>query len=100
MSERWKQLERDAANTLGGRRVVEDWTLYRQRPDVLVTVGDKRLVIDCKAFKRHAHHRHLDKVQSLYCGHPGDVPGVVTREPGQRAYIAVPLEFLAELLKK
>jgi len=99
-STRWKQLERDAAQALGGERVTEHWTLFRKRPDVVAPLPDgARLVIDCKAHRRHAHHRHLEKVQGEYC-HPGDVPAIVTREYGERAYIAVPLEWLAALLNQ
>lgn len=98
VSTRWKRLESYAADLLGGRRVIEDWTLFRRRPDVIVS--DFRLVIDAKAFKHFSLHRHLDKVQSEYCT-PGDVPCVVTREPGDApAYITVPLAYFADLLNE
>ena len=58
-----------------------------------------RLVVDCKAYERFAHHRHLDKIESVYC-HPGDVPCLVSREPGKSAYACVPLAFLARLLER
>jgi hypothetical protein len=97
-SKRWKTLERDTAEALGGRRVVEDWTLFKERPDVLV--DDFRLVVDAKAYARFAHHALLDAVRRKYC-QPGDVPVLVTKHAGQvGAYVTVPIDFLASLMNQ
>lgn len=95
-STRWKELERVTAATLGGRRVVTPWELFEARPDVVVE--DAGLVIDCKAYRRFAHHALLDAVQRRYCK-PGQTPALVTKAAGQRgAYVTLPLDYLAHLL--
>lgn len=95
-STRWKTLEADTAESLGGCRVMEDWTLFRERPDVLVP--DFRLVVDAKAYARFAHHSLLNAVQRKYCK-PGDVPALVTKHSGQvGSYTTIPTSFLACLL--
>lgn len=98
-SKRWKDLERDTAAILGGRRVVEDWTLFHTRPDVVVPLANgRRLIIDAKAYQRFSHHTLLEACQAKYCT-GADVPALVTKHEGQRgAYITVPIDFLAELL--
>ena len=100
-SKRWKDLERLAAEALGGRRITEPWFLFRERPDVIVPLADgRRIVIDCKAYQRFAHHTLLEACQAKYCT-GADVPALVTKHSGQRgAYITVPLDFMAELLKR
>ncbi len=95
-STRWKELERVTAKALGGRRVVTPWQLFEPRPDVVVE--DMGLVIDCKAYRRFAHHALLDDVQRRYCK-PGQIPALVTKAQGQRgAYVTIPLDYLAHLL--
>lgn len=98
-SQRWKNLERTAAEVLGGTRVVEHWTLFRERPDVIVGLRDgRRLVVDAKAHKAFSHHTLIDSVRKKYC-RPGDVPCLVTKSARQIGeYVTIPLSFLAELL--
>jgi hypothetical protein len=101
MASRWKQLERDTAAALGGRRVTEPWFLFNERPDVVVPLSDgRRLVIDTKAHKRFAHHSMLEGIQRKYC-QPGDVPCLVSKHERQTGeYATIPLAFLAGLLKR
>jgi hypothetical protein len=96
-STRWKSLERDTADVLGGRRVVEDWTLFRERPDCVV--DDFDIVVDAKAYNRFSHHRLIENCERKYCG-SSQTPCLVTREPGRRAYATIPLTFLGELLNR
>lgn len=99
MSERWKTLERTAAEKLGGRRIVEHWTLFQERPDVVV--DDFRLIVDAKAHKAFSHHTLIDAVKEKYCTTPGDVPALVTKSARQNGeYVTVPLDFLSELLNR
>ena len=97
---RWKTLERTVANTLGGVRVVEDWTLFRQRPDVIVQLDDNhRLIVECKAYSKFAHHTLLEGCQAKYCG-ATDIPALATKAAGQHGeFITVPLSFFADVLK-
>lgn len=101
MAKRWKALEQATADALGGERVTTPWFLFNERPDVVVGLpGALRLIVDCKAYRRFAHHTLLEAVQSKYC-EPGDVPALVTKAQGQRgAYATIPLDFLAGLLDR
>ena len=99
-SERWKQLERDAARALGGRRVLRRWDLFESAPDVIIEAAGFRIVADCKAYRRFAHHSLLEEVQRKYCN-PGEVPILVTKHSGQMgANVTVPMEFFARLLNE
>lgn len=94
-STRWKSLERDVAQALGGERYQRDVLAFERAPDVVVK--DLGLVVECKAYRRHAHHRHIEQAQR-YCHH-GETPAVTTREPGKAIYITVPLVWLAGVVK-
>ena len=99
-SRRWATLEADTAAVLGGVRVVEDWTLFRQRPDALVDLpGGRRIVVDAKAYRKSAAHTLLDAVKKKYCQSENDIPLVVVKLPHQEAVAIIPLDFLAGLLK-
>lgn len=99
-STRWKTLERTAAAKLGGRRVTEPWCLFRERPDVLVDLpGGRRLIVDCKAYRRFSVHSMLEAIEAKYCAGANDIPVVVTKHERQAGECAtVPLDFLAGLL--
>jgi len=95
-SRRWKQLERDAARALGGKRVPRWLDFGVSAPDVLVEAFC--LVVDAKAHKKFAHHTLLEAVRTKYCERE-QVPCLVTKGARQiGAYATVPLDFLAELL--
>lgn len=97
-STRWKSLERTAAEKLGGRRVVEPWNLFRERPDVVVS--DLHLVAECKAFRAFRHHTILDRVRDKYCK-PGDQPVLITKSERQQGeYITLGLDFFSDLLNE
>lgn len=98
-STRWKDLERAAADALGGERVVEHWTLFRERPDVIAPLPDgRRLVVDAKAYKRFSLHTLLDAVRKKYCT-ANDVPALVSKHAGQSgAFVTLPLADFADLL--
>lgn len=99
-SERWKTLERDVAAALGGRRIVEPWFLFRERPDVVKDLPNGgRLIIDCKAFKKSAANTLLESTKAKYCTAPDDIPVAIIKTPGRSMAVAIiPLDFLAELL--
>lgn len=99
-STRWKDLERKVADTLNGIRVVEDWTLFRQRPDVIVQLPDNRkMIVECKAYQKFAHHTLIEGCRDKYCT-ATDIPALATKAAGQHGeFITIPLEFLAQLLK-
>lgn len=91
----WEKLEDDTATALGGKRLARDWAAFESAPDV--EVPDFRLVCDCKAHQHFRHHTLLETCRRKYCG-ISQVPALVTRRPGGRASITVPLDFLAGLL--
>jgi hypothetical protein len=99
----WKQLEKSAAEMLGGVRVqrvaspVFDESWFQSAPDVIVA-GAHTLIVECKYRKRFAHHGVLEQTVLKYC-RDGQEPVLVTKEHAQRgAYATVRLEFLARLL--
>jgi hypothetical protein len=93
----WQELEHDTAELLGGKRIVRDWSAFESAPDV--EVPDFSLVCDCKAYQRFSHHTLLETCKRKYCG-PTEVPALVTRRPGGRAAITLPLDFFAGLLNE
>lgn len=94
-SQRWKHLERVAARKLGGKRIVREW-LFEKAPDVVVP--DFGLIIDCKAYRRFAHHTLLETAQRKYT-RPGEHVALVTKHSGQVGeYITVPLDWFAAIL--
>jgi hypothetical protein len=93
----WEELETDTAVLLGGRRIVRDWAAFESAPDV--EVSDFHLVCECKAHHAFRHLTLLETCRRTYCG-PADVPALVTRRPGGRAAITVPLDFFAGLLNE
>lgn len=96
-SQRWKALERTAAEKLGGQRVVREW-LFEKAPDVLVP--DFGLIIDAKAYAKFKHHSLLEAAQRKYAK-PGECVILVTKHAGQVGEFAtVPLDFLAGLLNE
>jgi len=94
-SQRWKALEKTAANKLGGTRIVREW-LFEKAPDVLVP--DFGLIIDAKAYARFKHHSLLETAQRKYAK-PGECVILVTKHAGQVGeFVTMPLDFLAALL--
>ena len=91
----WEDLESDTAELLGGKRIVRDLASFESAADV--EVHDFSLVCDCKAYQRFSHHTLLETCKRKYCGST-EVPALVTRRPGGRAAITLPLDFFAGLL--
>jgi hypothetical protein len=98
MSDAWKNLERQTAKALGGRRV---FRLTASEPSFL-SCPDVELPefpglrIDSKYRARWSHHSFLDETARKY----GGEPVLVTKERGQcGAYVTIRLEFLAKLLR-
>ena len=96
-SQSWKNLERQIAKVLGGRRISRGDDFARM--DVDVVLDDlPELRIDGKYRKAHAHHTFMKEVQEKYC--TGDQePVLVTKTHNQTsAYVTVRLEHYAFLL--
>lgn len=82
-SQAWKELERQAAKLLGGRRVVRgDWG----ESDVDVKTEFPGLKVDCKYRQSHAHHALLKGIHLKYCQKPEDVAVLVTKHKGQPSF--------------
>jgi len=102
MSQAWKNLERQAAGVLGGRRLLR---LTAPEPSYLSCADVELpnflgLKIDAKYRCRWAHHSALRKIERKYCEQPTDQLVLVTKEHGQHgAFVTVRLEFLARLLR-
>ena len=93
-SQRWKALERTAADKLRGRRIVRQ-DFFESSPDVEVT--DMKILAECKAYNRFSFHGHMDQA-AKYC-RAGETPVLITKSANQIGEFAtVPLDFLASLL--
>jgi len=79
-SQAWKALEREAAQLLGGKRVVRgDWG----ESDVDVKTEFPRLKVDCKYRQSHAHHALLTGIKKKYCKESSERAVLVTKHKGQ-----------------
>jgi hypothetical protein len=99
-SQAWKALEREAAEALGGRRVMRgaDFSVS----DVDVIVDDMpHLKIDAKYRVRHSHHTLIDDIVKKYCKTGEHEPVLVTKSHRQNgSYVTIRLSFLSYLLMR
>ena len=101
MSERWKTLERTAAEKLRGRRVQRLLFGYgASMPDVIEIDHFPHVVVECKSRRRFAFHAILEETASKYCQR-GETAILVTKSRRQIGEIAsMPLNFFADLLDR
>lgn len=93
-SQRWKALEKTAAEKLGGRRIVRQ-DFFESSPDV--EVPDLKILAECKAYKRFSFHGHMAQA-AKYC-RAGETPILITKSANQIGEFAtVSLDYLAALL--
>lgn len=93
-SERWKALERCAAQKLGGRRIVRQ-DFFESSPDV--EVPDLKILAECKAYKSFSFHKHMAQA-AKYC-RDGETPVLITKAANQVGEFAtVSLDYFAALL--
>lgn len=103
-SSAWKDLEREivkAFEELKAKRVYRGGDFSQKDVDVKLRLNKatKKLQIDGKYRKKHAHHTFMNEIIRKYCYKPGRVPVLVTKHWNQRgAFATVPLDFLAKLL--
>lgn len=98
-SQRWKQLERDTAEALGGRRVVRGGDFSVSDVDVIVE-DLPHLKVDCKAYAKFAHHTLVDEIRERYCKAESDEPVLVTKGSRQTgANVTISLAHFSELLR-
>lgn len=94
----WKNLERQVAKALGGRRISrgDDFA----RVDVDVVLDDlPELRIDAKYRTKHAHHTFMKELVRKYCSDEGHEPVLATKHHNQEsAFVTVRLEFFAFLI--
>jgi len=99
----WKNLERQTAQTLGGRRILRltaPEPSFLSCPDVELPEFPG-LKIDAKYRAHWSHHSFLETILRKYCEQPWHEPVLVTKARGQRgAYVTIRLEFLAWLLRR
>lgn len=96
-SQAWKNLEREAADILKGRRVTTPWSLFEIRTDVIVD-DFPELAIDAKYRQRWAHHSYVKAIIDKY-GAERPTPVLITKAAKERgAFATIPLALLAELL--
>lgn len=96
-SKAWKGLERLVAEELRGERVLRGANFAIK--DVDVKNDFAALQIDAKFRARHGHHKFMREIERKYCKRDGDVPVLITKEPGQASgYVVIPLRHYALLL--
>lgn len=97
-SEAWKNLERQAAQALGGVRVLRGDDYSQSDVDVLIPAFPE-LKVDCKYRQKHAHHSLMEIIRQKYCEVEFDVPVLVTKHRNQSgACVTVDLDYFARLL--
>lgn len=98
-SQAWKNLERQTAKELDGRRITRGGNFAVSDVDVVVDAHPE-LRIDCKYRTSHSHHSLMAAIERKYCARPGDVPVLVTKHHNQEsAYVTIPLQFFGRLLR-
>jgi len=98
MSHQWKQLERDTAKVLGGKRISRGYDFGISDIDVEIP--------DFPSFKIDTKYRKTSQIFSLYrelkdkyCKKPSDTPILVVREHNSKFELAViNLELLGKFL--
>lgn len=97
-SQAWKNLERQVAKELGGKRVLRGADFSVE--DVDVKIDDfPHLKLDCKYRTRHAHHSLLAEIEEKYC-EENEVPVLITKHHNQSgACVTVSLDFFKVLLE-
>ena len=95
----WKQLERDIAEALGGKRVLRGADF--SQPGIDVEVADMpELKIDAKyRSSPWKHHGPLKECRAKYCATPADIAVVVTKtKREQGAVVSMSLADFATLV--
>lgn len=94
----WKDLEREVARRLGGKRNLKR-SLNWAAEDDDVTVEDFPWKIDCKYRTRPwKHHFYLREIRAKYCK-GGEAPLLVTKNKGEHgAYVTMELKDFAGLI--
>lgn len=99
-SQAWKNLERRAAEALGGKRITRGDNFAIS--DVDVTVPDfPHLAIDAKYRKAQPwkHHAFVEEIAAKYCQGEKSVPVLITKSGGEHGeYVTLRLADYAALL--
>ena len=95
-SQAWKDLERQTAAALGGKRIVR-YDFFAPPCADVVLEDMPNLSIDCKHRARWQFHSLLAEIARKYHG----TPILVTKSRGERgAVVSCPLEYFAGLLER
>jgi hypothetical protein len=98
-SQAWKNLERQIAKALNGKRVLRGADFSVSDTDVEIP-DFPHLKIDAKYRVKHAHHSLLEEIQQKYCSEPHTVPVLITKHHNQNgACVTIPLDYFAQLLE-
>jgi hypothetical protein len=98
-SRKWKVLEKQVADILGGERV-ERFNYGKSDVDVKLPKFP-HLKLDTKNYKKFRHFALWKTVKEKYCKEKGDIPVLITRETRARdILVTIPIEFFKELLEK
>ena len=94
----WKQLERDTATVLHGKRVTRGADFGKIDVDVIID-DFPFFKVDTKRYKRLAVFSLYETVKKKYCNNIGDEPILVLRQSSKKYVLAVvDLKLLGKLL--
>ena len=97
MSKSWKNLEYDAAEILGGKRISRGANFSESAPDVWIE-DFPHFKIDTKRRKRSNALTLYNEVKDKYCDESGDEPILIIRQHFKKTALAViDIKLLAKL---
>lgn len=94
----WKNLERQVAKALKGRRVLRGSDFSHSDVDVILD-DLPELRLDAKFRVKHSHHKFMRELVARYCQAPGQEPVLITKTHHQKsAFVTIRLELFALLV--
>ena len=98
MSKSWKQLEYDAAETLGGKRISRGANFSDSAPDVYID-DFPNFMIDTKRRKKSNALTLYNEIKEKYCNESSDEPILIIRQHFKKKALAViDIKLLAKLM--
>ena len=98
MSKSWKNLEYDAAEILGGKRISRGQNFSESAPDVYIE-DFPNFKVDTKRRKRSTALTLYNEIKDKYCHEDGDEPILIIRQHFKKTALAViDVKLLAKLL--
>ena len=99
-SQTWKNLERQIAKSLGGKRILRGDDYSQSKPDVFLP-SNPNLIIDCKYRQNFNHHQLFKEIKNKYCTNNEQIPILITKQAKEHNnLVTIDLEYFKFLLEK